>query len=103
MVGRVTRKISAASARAHTRKSNNNASFKLPPGMLKKILAALFVGILAWIYQEVTEELGVYIVSFDRPGYGESDPNSKRTVKSMALDIEELAYQLGLGFKFYFS
>ncbi|OMO82186.1 hypothetical protein CCACVL1_12040 [Corchorus capsularis] len=50
---------------------------------------------------EVTEELGVYIVSFDRPGYGESDPNPKRTVKSMALDIEELADQLGLGSKFY--
>ena len=43
----------------------------------------------------------MYIVSFDRPGYGESDPNPKRTVKSMALDIEELADQLGLGSKFY--
>lgn len=47
------------------------------------------------------EELGVYVVSFDRPGYGESDPNPKRTVKSMASDIEELADQLGLGPKFY--
>ncbi|KAL4633197.1 hypothetical protein ACB092_04G104900 [Castanea dentata] len=50
---------------------------------------------------EIVEELGIYIVSFDRPGYGESDPNPKRTVKSMALDIEELADQLGLGSKFY--
>ena len=40
-------------------------------------------------------------MSFDRPGYGESDPNPKRSVKSMALDIEELADQLGLGSKFY--
>ena len=40
-------------------------------------------------------------MSFDRPGYGESDPNPKRTVKGMALDIEELADQLGLGSKFY--
>jgi pimeloyl-ACP methyl ester carboxylesterase len=40
-------------------------------------------------------------VSFDRPGYGESDPNPKRTVKSIPLDIEELADQLGLGSKFY--
>ena len=40
-------------------------------------------------------------MSFDRPGYGESDPNPKRTLKSMALDIEELADQLGLGSKFY--
>ncbi|GKV38951.1 hypothetical protein SLEP1_g46798 [Rubroshorea leprosula] len=50
---------------------------------------------------ELFNELGIYIVSFDRPGYGESDPNPKRTVKSMALDIEELADQLGLGSKFY--
>ncbi|KAD4384491.1 hypothetical protein E3N88_24659 [Mikania micrantha] len=49
----------------------------------------------------VLEELGVYIVSLDRPGYGESDPDTKRTVKSLALDIEELADQLGLGPKFY--
>ncbi|KAL0536646.1 hypothetical protein IC582_025604 [Cucumis melo] len=47
------------------------------------------------------EELGVYVVSFDRPGYGESDPHRKRTVKSLALDVEELGDQLGLGPKFY--
>ncbi|XP_030549770.1 uncharacterized protein LOC115754751 [Rhodamnia argentea] len=47
------------------------------------------------------EELKVYVLSFDRPGYGESDPDPKRTPKSLALDIEELADQLGLGTKFY--
>lgn len=51
--------------------------------------------------QDVIESLGIYIVSFDRPGYGESDPNPKRTEKSIAFDIEELADQLGLGSKFY--
>ncbi|CAN0900577.1 hypothetical protein LINGRAHAP2_LOCUS20919 [Linum grandiflorum] len=50
---------------------------------------------------QVWEELGVHIVSFDRPGYGESDPDPKRTPKSLALDVEELADQLGLGPKFY--
>ncbi|KAL9672221.1 hypothetical protein QQ045_028471 [Rhodiola kirilowii] len=50
---------------------------------------------------ELFEELGLYIVSFDRPGYGESDPNPTGTVKSLALDIEELADQLKLGHKFY--
>ncbi|KAK9912024.1 hypothetical protein M0R45_035898 [Rubus argutus] len=50
---------------------------------------------------ELVEDLGVHIVSFDRPGYGESDPDPKRTAKSLALDIEELADQLGLGSKFY--
>ncbi|KAG5239571.1 hypothetical protein OIU77_012884 [Salix suchowensis] len=49
----------------------------------------------------VVEELQLYIVSFDRPGYGESDPDLKRTPKSMALDIEELADHLGLGSKFH--
>ncbi|KAF6147783.1 hypothetical protein GIB67_006756 [Kingdonia uniflora] len=51
--------------------------------------------------QELAEELGIYIVSFDRAGYGESDPNPKRTVKSTALDVEELADQMELGSKFY--
>ncbi|KAI3687772.1 hypothetical protein L1987_81475 [Smallanthus sonchifolius] len=50
---------------------------------------------------DVIEELGVYIVSLDRPGYGESDPDPKRTVKSLALDIEEFANLLNLGPKFY--
>nr|KAJ0214563.1 hypothetical protein LSAT_V11C400198140 [Lactuca sativa] len=47
------------------------------------------------------EELGIHIVSFDRPGYGESDPNPNQTLQSSALDIEELADQLELGSKFY--
>ena len=47
------------------------------------------------------EEMGLYIVTFDRPGYGESDPDPKRTIRSTALDIEELADKLGLGPKFY--
>lgn len=51
--------------------------------------------------QDVAQGLGVYIVSFDRPGYGESDPDPNQTVKSLALDIEELADKLGLGSKFY--
>ncbi|KAI3938962.1 hypothetical protein MKW92_050626 [Papaver armeniacum] len=50
---------------------------------------------------ELAEELRIYMVSFDRPGYGESDPNPKRTEKGIALDVEELADQLSLGNKFY--
>ncbi|KAK6775335.1 hypothetical protein RDI58_026336 [Solanum bulbocastanum] len=50
---------------------------------------------------ETLEELGAYVVSFDRPGYGESDPHPKRTIQTQALDMEELADQLGLGPKFY--
>ncbi|KAE9463354.1 hypothetical protein C3L33_04718, partial [Rhododendron williamsianum] len=51
--------------------------------------------------QELIEELGIYFLSFDRAGYGESDPNPKRSVKSEAFDIQELADQLQLGDTFY--
>ncbi|KAK9122773.1 hypothetical protein Sjap_012375 [Stephania japonica] len=51
--------------------------------------------------KELAEDLGIYMVSFDRAGYGESDANYKRTLKSTALDIEELADNLGLGSKFF--
>ena len=53
------------------------------------------------LLQELAQELGIYIVSFDRPGYGESDPHPARTEKSIALDIEELADALQLGPRFY--
>ncbi|OMO79084.1 putative catalytic [Corchorus olitorius] len=57
--------------------------------------------IVSRLSPEVVEELGVYSLSFDKPGYGESDPDPRRTMKSLTLDIEELADQLGLGSKFY--
>lgn len=167
--GGVSRRVSAASARAHTRRTKKANSFQLPSGMFRTTLAVLLIGFLAWAYQvtqppppkicgspngppitapriklrdgrylaykehgvpkdaakhkiiyvhgfnscrhgttvaetlppDVVEELGVYIVSFDRPGYGESDPDPSHTLKNIALDIEELADQLGLGSKFY--
>ncbi|KAF6139558.1 hypothetical protein GIB67_015515 [Kingdonia uniflora] len=36
-----------------------------------------------------------------KAGYGESDPNPKCTIKSTALDVEELVDQMELGSKFY--
>ncbi|EEF38519.1 catalytic, putative [Ricinus communis] len=51
--------------------------------------------------QELIEELGIYFLLFDRAGYGESDPNPNRIVKSEAHDIEELADQLQIGSNFY--
>ncbi|XP_072963300.1 uncharacterized protein [Typha angustifolia] len=50
---------------------------------------------------ELIEELGVYMVGFDRAGYGESDPNPKRSLRSAVSDVEELADALELGPKFY--
>ncbi|KAE8009666.1 hypothetical protein FH972_006090 [Carpinus fangiana] len=46
---------------------------------------------------ELMDEVGACIVSFDRAGYGDSDPNPKRLVRSEAFDIQELADQLKLG------
>ncbi|KAM7272417.1 hypothetical protein ACFE04_027080 [Oxalis oulophora] len=51
--------------------------------------------------QELIEELGIYFLLFDRAGYGESDPNPKGSVKSEAMDIQELADHLELGDQFY--
>ncbi|KAA8549860.1 hypothetical protein F0562_001544 [Nyssa sinensis] len=53
------------------------------------------------ISQELIEELQIYFLSFDRAGYGESDPNPKRTVKSEAFDIQELADKLQIGSRFH--
>ncbi|XP_057858064.1 uncharacterized protein LOC131067147 isoform X1 [Cryptomeria japonica] len=161
-----TRRVSAASARAHTRKGKSEGGSPFGRGILKKLFLVSFVVFLAWAYKsiqppppnicgspngppvtaprvqlpdgrhlaykehgvpkerakykiifahgfrgsrneslnvskELQEELGVYIVTFDRAGYGESDPDPKRSVRSAALDIEQLADQLDLGPKFY--
>ncbi|KAK4762696.1 hypothetical protein SAY86_008464 [Trapa natans] len=53
------------------------------------------------VSQELIEELRVYFLYFDRAGYGESDPNPSRTVKSEAIDIQELADKLQIGPQFY--
>lgn len=169
MAAGTTRKISAASARAHTRKSKPKTSSSFS-GIFKTIVLVGLVGFIAWAYQatrppppktcgsqdgppvtapriqlkdgrylaykeygvpkeiakhkivlvhgfdncrlhgsmiaanlspDIVESRGIYIVSFDRPGYGESSPHPNRTAKSLAFDIEELADQLGLGPKFY--
>ncbi|KAK2984138.1 hypothetical protein RJ640_006291 [Escallonia rubra] len=51
--------------------------------------------------QDVMDELGIYLLLFDRAGYGDSDPNPKRSLKSEASDIQELADQLISGSKFF--
>ncbi|KAK3142690.1 hypothetical protein QOZ80_4BG0350010 [Eleusine coracana subsp. coracana] len=53
------------------------------------------------VSQALMEELGIYLLSFDRPGYGESDAHPGRTEKSIALDIQDLADNLQLGAKFH--
>lgn len=48
-----------------------------------------------------SDEHSIYLVSFDRAGYGESDPNPSRNVKSEVQDIAELADLLELGNSFH--
>ncbi|KAK2640718.1 hypothetical protein Ddye_022481 [Dipteronia dyeriana] len=51
--------------------------------------------------QELVQVLGLYFLLYDRAGYGESDPNPSRTVKSESDDILQLADQLQIVSKFY--
>ncbi|KAM6576100.1 hypothetical protein CsatB_027937 [Cannabis sativa] len=51
--------------------------------------------------KDVVEELGIYLLHFDRAGYGDSDPYPSRSVKSEAFDVEQLADKLNIGKKFY--
>ncbi|KAM3303089.1 putative protein isoform X1 [Capsicum chacoense] len=162
------KKVTAASARAHTRKSKkNNTPFLFSTIMIAQIAVTTAVGVFGWAYlallkppppkvcgspggppvtsprvqlsdgryiaykedgitkekakykiiiihgfdsskdlilpisQDLIQELQIYVLQYDRAGYGESDPHPKRSVKSEALDIEELADKLQLGPKFF--
>uniref|UniRef100_A0A0D9V812 AB hydrolase-1 domain-containing protein n=1 Tax=Leersia perrieri TaxID=77586 RepID=A0A0D9V812_9ORYZ len=53
------------------------------------------------VSKELVEELGIYLLYFDRAGYGDSDANPNRGLKSDAMDVEELADRLQLGEKFF--
>ncbi|KFK43148.1 hypothetical protein AALP_AA1G086100 [Arabis alpina] len=44
--------------------------------------------------KDLIEELGVYFLLYDRSGYGESDSNTKHSLKSEVDDIADLADQL---------
>lgn len=45
----------------------------------------------------VLYQLGVRLIAFDRPGYGESDPKPGRTVADAAADVSAIADALGIG------
>ncbi|CAI5470633.1 unnamed protein product [Closterium sp. Yama58-4] len=53
------------------------------------------------ITQEFLEANGIRLVSYDRAGYGQSDPNPGRTLQSDVRDAGEVATLAGLGEKFY--
>ncbi|XP_044968984.1 uncharacterized protein LOC123428977 [Hordeum vulgare subsp. vulgare] len=53
------------------------------------------------VSQGLLQELGIYLLSFDRPGYCESDTHPARTEESISVDIAELTDNLQLGARFH--
>ncbi|XP_060201607.1 uncharacterized protein LOC132630091 [Lycium barbarum] len=47
------------------------------------------------------EEFGIRLVTYDLPGFGESDPHPERNLNSSALDMKYLADALGVNSKFW--
>lgn len=47
------------------------------------------------------EEFGVRLVTYDRPGFGESDPHPDRNHNSSAVDMLQLAESVGIKDKFW--
>lgn len=68
---------------------------------LKTTIGLNRVTLICLFVQGFLEKNGIYVVSYDRPGYGESDPHPKRNERTLAHDVEQLADQLQLGSKFY--
>ena len=47
------------------------------------------------------EEFGIRLVTYDLPGFGESDPHPSRNLNSSALDMLHLANAVGVSDKFW--
>lgn len=47
------------------------------------------------------EEFGVHLLTYDLPGFGESDPHPGRNLETSALDMSHLASALGINDKFW--
>ncbi|KAL0347218.1 UNVERIFIED_CONTAM: hypothetical protein Scaly_1737800 [Sesamum calycinum] len=63
-------------------------------------LSSRLGGILG-IKVSLLEEFGVRLISYDLPGFGESDPHPNRNLNSSALDMSHLADSVGVKGKFW--
>lgn len=71
-------------------------SLIIPHGFLFSRLAGI-----PGIKLSLLEEFGVHLVTYDRPGFGESDPHPDRNLSSSAVDMLNLADALGIKDKFW--
>ncbi|CAO2818511.1 unnamed protein product [Amaranthus hypochondriacus] len=53
------------------------------------------------IKSSLLEEFGVRLITYDLPGFGESDPHPSRDLNSSAMDVQHLADALGVNQKFW--
>lgn len=53
------------------------------------------------IKASLLEEFGVHLLTYDLPGFGESDPHPGRNLETSALDMSHLASALGINDKFW--
>lgn len=53
------------------------------------------------IKMSLLQEFGVRLVSYDLPGFGESDPHPNRNLNSSAFDMLHLANAIGISGKFW--
>lgn len=72
-------------------------SLIVPHGFLSSRFTTGTLGIKT----SMLEEFGVRLISYDLPGFGESDPHPDRNLNSSALDLSHLADSLGVKGKFW--
>lgn len=61
----------------------------------------MFVKGIPGIKSSLLEEFGVRLITYDLPGFGESDPHPSRDLNSSAMDVQHLADALGVNQKFW--
>lgn len=59
------------------------------------MVSSLYLGIPG-VKESLLEEFGIHLLTYDLPGFGESDPHPNRNLESSAMDMSSLADALGI-------